>query len=529
MDETDDDAASLDKRLRANRMDPGNRVRLRSRSSMLAPIQMVDGQPRKFGDYLLHRQLGAGGMAFVYEGEELLSRRPVAVKVLRTELAGDEPSRRRFLNEMAILANFDHPHIVRCLACREIEGRLALVLERLDGWTLREMLGQRVALPWQEALRYASQIARALDAAHSRTPAIVHRDLKPENVMILPDGRVKVMDFGIAKVLQSFSQATSQSFGTPQYMSPEQIDARTVDTRTDLFALGLLLWEMLAGAPPFVADSPRSLMEKICTAPTPRLPERAREGLPFEVETLIERLLAKDPSGRPGSAAEVVEWLEFILSPRQQATVAVPPRVAMNPAQPGPQLDTLDVVQGDRPGLETRVGDYVDGAFEVVDKFAQATSAWIVRVTMGVLLSIATVVVWAGVPALLAWAGLEVLETDKVDLPDIESLPWMQWELGAVLAVIASTVFVRACWAHRRAPDETLGVLPKIWFGLGGLSILSVAVLMALEIGPPKIGAMRHLVSISCCTAWLILTLAWAMGRLTSRLLHNIEQSRSVH
>jgi serine/threonine protein kinase len=256
---------------------------------MLNPIQMDAGQPRRFGDYLLHRQLGAGGMAFVYEGEELLSRRPVAVKVLRAELSADEPARRRFVNEMAILANFDHPHIVRCLACREIEGRLVMVLERLEGWTLREMLGQRVALPWQEALRYALQIAQALDAAHSRTPPVVHRDLKPENVMILPDGRVKVMDFGIAKVLQSFSHATSQSFGTPQYMSPEQIDARAVDARSDLFALGLLLWEMLAGRPPFEGTSPRMLMEKLCTEPTPRLPDRAREGLPFEVETLIER------------------------------------------------------------------------------------------------------------------------------------------------------------------------------------------------------------------------------------------------
>jgi tRNA A-37 threonylcarbamoyl transferase component Bud32 len=492
---------------------------------MLNPIQMDAGQPRRFGDYLLHRQLGAGGMAFVYEGEEVLSRRPVAVKVLRAELSADEPARRRFVNEMAILANFDHPHIVRCLACREIEGRLVMVLERLEGWTLREMLGQRIALPWQEALRYALQIAQALDAAHSRTPPVVHRDLKPENVMILPDGRVKVMDFGIAKVLQSFSQATSQSFGTPQYMSPEQIDARAIDARSDLFALGLLLWEMLAGRPPFEGTSPRMLMEKLCTEPTPRLPDRAREGLPFEVETLIERLLAKDPNGRPGSAAEVVEWLEFIISPRQRGTVAIEPRAA------APQVDPLDVAE-DAPGkLEARVGDYVDGAMDMVDRFAQATSALIVRVIVGVLLSIATVAFWAGVPLALAkWVALGVLERDHVKLPNIESLPWMQWQLGVCLAAIASTVFVRACWAHRRTPNEqATNVLGKLWFGLGGLSLVSVATLMALELGPPSIGAMRHYVSISCWTAWLILTLAWVTGRLTSRMLHNIEQSRTVH
>jgi tRNA A-37 threonylcarbamoyl transferase component Bud32 len=446
-------------------------------------------------------------MAFVYEGEEVLSHRPVAVKVLRTELAGEEPARRRFVNEMAILANFDHPNIVRCLACTEIEGRLVMVLERLEGWTLREMLDQRVALPWQEALQYAMQTAQALAAAHSRTPPVVHRDLKPDNVMILSDGRVKVMDFGIAKVLQSYSNATSQSFGTPQYMSPEQIDARAVDARADLFALGLLLWEMLAGRPPFVADSPRVLMQKICTEATPRLPDRAREGLPFEVETLIERLLAKDPNGRPGSAAEVVEWIEFILTPRQHATVSVKPRAAVD---------------------ETRVGNYVDGAVDMVDRFALATSRLLIRVIMGVLLSIATIVFWAGVPLLLAWIGLEVLESDGVKLPKLESLSWMQWELGALLVAIATVVFVRACWAHRRTSDEeTTSVLRKLWFGLGGLSIVSVAVLMALEIGPPNIGAMRHYVSISICTTWLILTLAWATGRMTSGMLHNIEQSRA--
>jgi tRNA A-37 threonylcarbamoyl transferase component Bud32 len=509
---------------------------------MLQPIQIVAGQPRRFGDYLLHKQLGAGGMAFVYEGEEVLSRRPVAVKVLRTELAADEPARRRFLNEMAILANVDHPHVVRCLACREIEGRLVMVLERLDGWTLREMLGQRVALPWQEALRYAMQIARALDAAHSRKPAVVHRDLKPENVMILADGHVKVMDFGIAKVLQSFSHATSQSFGTPQYMSPEQIDARAVDPRSDLFALGLVLWEMLAGWPPFVADSPRVLMQKVCAEPAPRLPDRAREGLPFEVETLIERLLAKDPNGRPGTAAEVVEWIEFILSPRQNATVAVTPRVVVNVAgqrkaayeakpQPQPQPQPA-VVEADRGSGQVPVADYVDGAVDIVDQFAQATSALIVRLIMGALIFIPAAVVSACVSLLVALFGVGLLENDGVKLPEFLSLPWMRWELGVGLLGLAAVVYVRACWAHRRAvavaAEEEPG--PSVWNWLGGLSIFGWAALTVIELVPDSnFNATGHSLVISWCTTWLFLTLVWAMGRMTSRMLHNIEQSRVRH
>jgi tRNA A-37 threonylcarbamoyl transferase component Bud32 len=489
---------------------------------MLNPIQMHDGQPRRFGDYLLYRQLGAGGMAFVYEGEEVLSRRPVAVKVLRAELAADEPARHRFLNEMAILANFDHPHIVRCLACREIEGRLVMVLERLEGWTLREMLGQRVALPWQEALRYALQIAQALDAAHSRTPPVVHRDLKPENVMILPDGRVKVMDFGIAKVLQSFSQATSQSFGTPQYMSPEQIDARAVDARSDLFALGLLLWEILAGRPPFEGTSPRMLMEKLCTEPTPRLPDRAREGLPFEVETLIERLLAKDPNGRPGSAAEVVEWLEFISSPRQRATVALEPRAAA-----APRLETHEIVDEPVSGFEGRVGNYVDGVFEQINGFARATSALIVRVLVGVLMSIATMVAWAGVPLGLGFLGIVVLDTEHVPFPKLESQTWIGWLLG-VSMVLAIVVFVRACWGHRR-PAST-GAGKRGWFWIGGVSLFAWIGFTVLELVPgSRIPATIHLPIISWCTAWLILTFAWMAGRMVSRMFHNIEQTPARH
>jgi serine/threonine-protein kinase len=154
------------------------------------------------------------------------------------------------------------------------------------------------------------QIAAALRAAHSREPAIIHRDLKPENVMLLAEGRVKVMDFGIAKIVQAVSGATTHSVGTLQYMSPEQIDARPLDARSDLYALGLVMWEMLAGRPPFEAESPRVLLDKLCTEPAPALPDAARRGLPRGVEQLIMRLLEKDPEARPHDAAEVLEVLE---------------------------------------------------------------------------------------------------------------------------------------------------------------------------------------------------------------------------
>jgi serine/threonine-protein kinase len=267
-------------------------------------------QQQRIGEYLVRRLVGEGGMGKVYEAEERLTRRRVALKVLRPELARSEEGRRLFLNEMQILAHLDHPGVVRCLACTEVDGELVMALEFLEGKTLRELLGERGRLGWDEAVHIASQIADALGAAHRQEPPIVHRDLKPENVFVLQGGHVKVMDFGIAKVLQALSKTTTHSVGTLQYMSPEQIDAAGVDARSDLYALGLVMYEMIAGKPPFESASPRELLNMQCTAPPPPLGEDARRGLPRGVERVIFALLEKRPEERPASAEEVERALE---------------------------------------------------------------------------------------------------------------------------------------------------------------------------------------------------------------------------
>jgi len=146
-----------------------------------------------------------------------------------------------FLTEMTILAHLDHPNIVRSLACTELEGQLVMALEYLEGETLRQHLATHGRLPWQEAVAIAADVAAALTAAHGQEPPIVHRDLKPENLMIVAGGRVKVMDFGIGKVMQAIRKSTTHSIGTLQYMSPEQIDAAAIDHRSDLYSLGLVL------------------------------------------------------------------------------------------------------------------------------------------------------------------------------------------------------------------------------------------------------------------------------------------------
>src|SRR5262249_11729856 len=154
----------------------------------------------------------------------------------------------------------EHPNIVRSLASTEVDGELVMVLEFLDGKTLRHVLAGAGRLTWPEAVRIVSRVASALAAAHGQAPPIIHRDLKPENIMVLGDGTVKVMDFGIAKVIEAMNQTNTQSVGTLQYMSPEQIDAKSIDHRSDLYCLGLIFYELLSGKPPFQSASPRELL-----------------------------------------------------------------------------------------------------------------------------------------------------------------------------------------------------------------------------------------------------------------------------
>ncbi len=286
----------------------------------------------RIGEYLVRRLVGEGGMGKVYEAEERLSKRRVALKVLRPELARSEEGRRLFLNEMTILASLDHPNIVRALSCSEIDGELVMALEFLSGRTLRDTLTDRGRLPWAEAVGIAAQIVAGLGAAHAQQPPIVHRDLKPENVIVLPDGSVKVMDFGIAKVLEALSKNTTHSVGTLQYMSPEQIDATGIDARSDLYSLGLVLYEMLSGRAPFESLSPRELLNQQCTTAPPPLPDEVRQDVPRGVERLVFALLEKQPDARPASAAAVLAVLDDF---RTDAPVRGSTLVAVAPARTG--------------------------------------------------------------------------------------------------------------------------------------------------------------------------------------------------
>jgi serine/threonine protein kinase len=308
----------------------------------------------RIGEYLVRRLLGEGGMGKVYEAEERLSHRKVALKVLRPELGRSEEGRQMFLNEMTILAHLDHPNIVRSLSSCEVDGELVMALELLEGQTLRQRLAERGRLPWTEAVSIAAQVAAALGAAHRQEPPIVHRDLKPENLMMVAGDRVKVMDFGIAKVMQAIRKSTTHSVGTLQYMSPEQIDAGQVDQRSDLYCLGLVLYEALAGSAPFQSESPRELLNKQCTSPPPPLPEEVRAQLPRGIERLLLQMLEKSPADRPDSAEVVLAALDpFVTAGEGPAAAppiappAAPTSASHSAARPvaAAHLDTIGLVE----------------------------------------------------------------------------------------------------------------------------------------------------------------------------------------
>ena len=276
----------------------------------------------RLGPYEVVAPLGAGGMGEVYKARDTRLDRTVALKVIAPDVAADSGFRLRFEREARTVSALNHPHICTLHDIGQQDGTDYLVLEYLEGETLADRIRQHKRLPLDELLRYATEVARALDAAHAH--GIVHRDLKPGNVMITSSG-AKLLDFGLAKAAASslVSGATAMVthpgaasgqgtiVGTLQYMAPEQLLGREADTRTDLFALGLLIYEMATGARPFDGDTQASIIAKILESQPPPLSARAPL-TPGALEHLVHVCLAKDPAARWQSARDVGLQLQWI-------------------------------------------------------------------------------------------------------------------------------------------------------------------------------------------------------------------------
>ncbi len=259
------------------------------------------------GIYRLYDKVGAGGFATVYLGRNLTNNTVVAVKVLNQEYTAEPKFVARFRREAEMAQRLQHPNIVRMLDYG-VEGNVHfLVMEYVEGKTLSDIIAEHGALPVETAVGIAGQICQALDAAWQA--GIVHRDIKPHNIMVTPGGVVKVMDFGIARMSTLTSLTQSGMFmGTPRYLSPEMAKGEKTDIRSDLYGLGIVLYEMLTGDVPFTADSPWALIRQQIETPPPPLKSR-RQGVPDWLEAVIAKALAKDPNLRFQTPAEMLAAL----------------------------------------------------------------------------------------------------------------------------------------------------------------------------------------------------------------------------
>jgi serine/threonine-protein kinase len=260
------------------------------------------------GPYRLLREIGNGGMGMVYEAEDARLGRRVAVKLLPPEVSRDHKAKERFLREARAAAAVDHPNICTVHDVGESDGRLYIVLTYYEGETLRERI-KRGPLPLDEARQIAIQVARGLACAHEA--GIVHRDIKPANVMLPRRGEAKILDFGIARLQgdEASLTRTGASWGTPAYMSPEQARGEPVDARTDVWSLGAMLYEMIAGRRPFGGESLEAVVSAILTQ-EPEPLERVRPGVPPELARVVDCALAKDPAERYATAAKLLADLE---------------------------------------------------------------------------------------------------------------------------------------------------------------------------------------------------------------------------
>ncbi|MCA9167949.1 MAG: serine/threonine protein kinase [Planctomycetales bacterium] len=281
-------------------------------SPMPANNPPFDLSGQTLGNYRLLHRLGRGGMADVYLAEQSSLGRQVAVKVLRRELASQAEYVKRFHNEARAVASLVHANIVQIYEVGCEQGVHFIAQEYVPGQNLKQLVSRNGALDFRRAISVVRQIAAALNKASQRN--IVHRDIKPENILLTPAGEAKVADFGLARVMDPQRNDLTQAgltMGTPLYMSPEQVEGRPLDARSDLYSCGATLFFMLVGRPPFQGETPLAVAVQHLQNPPPDLAQ-LRPDVPTELRAIVQRLLAKKPDERYPNAAELIRDLRQI-------------------------------------------------------------------------------------------------------------------------------------------------------------------------------------------------------------------------
>ncbi len=311
--------------------------------------------------YRLERRLAQGGMAEVWLATDMSLSRQVAVKVLKSTLAADPVVAERFRREAITVARLSHPNIVAVHDTIDFDGRQAVVMQLINGKSLRQLLDEQKRLGPELTMHIGSCVASALDAAHAA--GLVHRDVKPGNILITPDGRVLLADFGIAKGLGTADDLTSENvmMGTAKYLSPEQVRGKKLDGRADLYALGLVLYECLAGKVPFLGETDAdTALARLQRDPTDLA--RLRLTLPYGLAALIHELLARNPDDRPSTGGDLRNRLTRIASGvDDRTTTMTPPKgttVDADTAAPTPSTSRAaqPLIRADSSTGQTRTG-----------------------------------------------------------------------------------------------------------------------------------------------------------------------------
>ena len=299
--------------------------------------------------YEILEVIGNGGMAVVYKARCHRLNRLVAIKILKDEFSRDEEFRRRFHAEGEAVAMLSHPNIVQVYDVSSTDNADFIVMELIDGITLKQYMAKKGVLNWKETLHFGMQIAKALEHAHGRS--IVHRDIKPHNVMVLKNGSVKVTDFGIARVMSKSNTLTKEALGSVHYISPEQAKGGWVDNRSDLYSLGVVMYEMMAGRPPYDGESPVAVaIQHINGGAT--MPSKLNPNIPGGMEQIIMKGMALDAKDRYNSATDMLRDMEEF---RKDPTILFNQRPRTTTTQQRPR--TPGSAPANRTGVRTANAD----------------------------------------------------------------------------------------------------------------------------------------------------------------------------
>ena len=438
--------------------------------------------------YAISRELGRGGMATVYLAEDLRHRRNVAVKVLEPDLAHAVGSS-RFIREIEIAARLSHPNILPLHDSGEADGLLYYVMPFVEGDTLRDRLNRETQLPLEDALRIVHEVAEALSYAHSH--GVVHRDIKPENIL-LAEGHAVVSDFGIARAVDAAGgerlTGTGLAVGTPAYMSPEQATGgRGVDARSDIYALGCVLYELLAGEPPYAGPTPHAVIAKLLADPVPSV-RRLRDTVPAEIDEALVKALAKTPADRFATAADFSTALDRAASQQsvgRRLTVrgrrAVAFAVVLAVLLFGgawlvirvgpfgvPQLDSIAVLPFDNLSRDPEQEDFVDGMHDaLISRLAQIGALRVISRTSTLRFkntsqSIGEIADSLGVSAVVEGSVLRAGDSVRVQVQLIQAFPreqhlWAQTFDRDTRAVLSVQNEVAEAIAHQIGVRLTSG------------------------------------------------------------------------